>query len=82
MGIGHGGNIEESEKILTTREVADYCKVSKRRIWTAVANGELEYLDFAPAGAKHSKTRRFTLRAVDRWLQSISSERAIKNIIL
>ena len=81
MGIGHGGNIEESEKMLTTREVTDYCNVSKRRVWAAVASGELEYLDFATVGAS-PKPGASGRVAVDRSLASISSSSGQAKIIL
>jgi excisionase family DNA binding protein len=72
--------MEHPEKILTTQRVADYCKVSKRRVWAAVRKGELEYLDFGTLGK--SRTRRFTRAAVERWLASISSQKSEGEIIL
>lgn len=62
---------EYPEKILTTEDVAAYCKVSVRRVRAAIMNREIEYLDFAPPGSKRSKSKRFTQSAVERWLKSV-----------
>lgn len=64
---------EYPEKILTTKDVAEYCQVTVRRVRTAIRNKEIDYLDFSGPAAKGLRVYnpRFTQSAVDRWLKSI-----------